>query len=222
MEREVESHSIDQVCFLKRIIAAMQLRISSLIRFCLSKDSCRERSLHHTSRSDGIHSSLFASYIHWFSDVQRKVNNFGWRYISFLVSGDAIGSRLQGLHNLGRVNALNASEKLPCWPVGLQIHAVIPQGGYEGNVILSDALVDVYSKCGKVDDARRGLEASVEQGRLFHAYFVKLGFETNSFVVSFLTDNSLRCGLVDQASSMFNVTANRDSIVYNSMIPGYA
>ncbi|GMH14700.1 hypothetical protein Nepgr_016541 [Nepenthes gracilis] len=73
-----------------------------------------------------------------------------------------------------------------------------------------------------VISASTEMEASVAQGRSFHAHVTQLGFETNNFVLSSLIDCYSKCGSVDQAASIFSAITNRDIIIYNSMISGYS
>lgn len=51
--------------------------------------------------------------------------------------------------------ALNSCAKTLNFHLGLQIHARLIRDGYEGNLFLSSALIDLYAKCGAVMDARR-------------------------------------------------------------------
>ncbi|XP_044469604.1 pentatricopeptide repeat-containing protein At3g02330, mitochondrial-like [Mangifera indica] len=50
--------------------------------------------------------------------------------------------------------ALNSCAKTLSWQLGLQIHVYMIKYGYEENLILSSALVDLYAKCGAMLDAR--------------------------------------------------------------------
>ena len=51
--------------------------------------------------------------------------------------------------------ALNTCAKTFNWRLGLQIHALIIQMGFEDNLFLNSALVDLYAKCDAILDARR-------------------------------------------------------------------
>ncbi|KAF4349884.1 hypothetical protein F8388_005115 [Cannabis sativa] len=52
-------------------------------------------------------------------------------------------------------SALNTCSKTLNQRLGLQIHALIIQMGYEHNVFLNTALIDLYAKCDAIFDARR-------------------------------------------------------------------
>ncbi|KAK2967605.1 hypothetical protein RJ640_030476 [Escallonia rubra] len=66
------------------------------------------------------------------------------------------------------------------------------------------------------------LELAFEYGTLLHAHVTKLGHGSNNFVVSCLIDCYSKCGKIDQAVLLFKATRERDSILLNSMISGYA
>lgn len=174
--------------------------------------------------------------------------------------------------------ALNSCAKTLNWRLGLQIHAHIIKIGYENNLFLSSALVDLYAKCNAVVDSRRifycmrrhdqvswtsiitgfsqnghgieailmfktmlsteikpnsftyvsvisactGLTVALEQVSLLHAQVMRLGFNSNSFVVSSLIDCYSKWGAMDQAVILFDETTERDNILFNSMISGYS
>lgn len=174
--------------------------------------------------------------------------------------------------------ALNTCAKTLNLRLGMRIHAHIIQLGYEDNLILNTALVDLYAKCDAIVDAGRvfccmkrhdqvswssiisgfsrnghgieavamfkemltteikpnsftyvsvvsactGLTGTLEQVSLLHAHAIKLGFNFNSFVVSSLIDCYSKFGMVGQAALLFDDTAERDNILFNSMISGYA
>ncbi|XP_059624091.1 pentatricopeptide repeat-containing protein At3g12770-like [Cornus florida] len=175
-------------------------------------------------------------------------------------------------------STLNSCAKTLNRHLGLQIHARLVQTGYEENLFISSALVDVYAKCGALVDARRVfdsmkrhdqvswtsiisgfsqngdgreaillfkrmlgteikpnfftyvsvisactvLEGAFVCGALLHAHVIKLGCGTNSFVVSSLIDCYSKCGQIDQAILLFDATTARDNILLNSMISGYS
>ncbi|KAK9285771.1 hypothetical protein L1049_024972 [Liquidambar formosana] len=52
-------------------------------------------------------------------------------------------------------SSLNYCAKTLNWHLGVQIHAQIIQTGYSDNLFLNSALVDLYSKCDAIMDARR-------------------------------------------------------------------
>ncbi|PON97130.1 Pentatricopeptide repeat [Trema orientale] len=174
--------------------------------------------------------------------------------------------------------ALNTCAKTFNWRLGLQTHALIIQMGYEANLFLNSGLVDLYSKCDAILDARRvfcgmkrhdqvswtsiisgfsknghGREAirmfrqmlstqvrpnsftyvgaisacselkeGLEQGSLLHAHVIKLGFNDNNFVASSLVDCYSKWGEMDRAKLVFDEIIERDGILLSSMISAYS
>ncbi|KAF3439137.1 hypothetical protein FNV43_RR17412 [Rhamnella rubrinervis] len=174
--------------------------------------------------------------------------------------------------------ALNTCAKTLNLRLGKQIHAHIVQIGYEDNLFLNSALVDLYAKCDAIMEARSvfccmtrhdqvswssiiagfsqngycieaivmfkemlstdfkpnsftyvsvisactGLTGALEEVSLLHTHVIKLGFNSNSFVVSSLIDCYSKWGMVDQASLLFGETTKRDNILFNSIISGYS
>ncbi|KAB2609024.1 pentatricopeptide repeat-containing protein [Pyrus ussuriensis x Pyrus communis] len=57
--------------------------------------------------------------------------------------------------NLTLVSALTACGKMGCLHLGRQIHGLVLPGGFPLDVFLGSSLIDMYVKCGRMDDARR-------------------------------------------------------------------
>lgn len=180
--------------------------------------------------------------------------------------------------NVVLCTALSSCTKTLNWHLGLQIHAHIIHSGYEDNLFLSSALVDFYSKCNAIVDARKvfsgmkthdqvswtsliagfsingqGRDAlllfkemfstqikpncftytsvisacaeqkeSLEQCSTLHAHVIKQGFGNSNFVISSLIDCYAKWGQIDDAVLLFEETSEKDTILYNSMISGYS
>ncbi|KAJ4962887.1 hypothetical protein NE237_022826 [Protea cynaroides] len=52
-------------------------------------------------------------------------------------------------------SVLSSCAKALDWHLGLQVHARIVQLGFQDNIFLNSALVDLYAKCGAIVDARK-------------------------------------------------------------------
>lgn len=63
------------------------------------------------------------------------------RRCGFMVDGHTFGSVLKGVASKG------------CIDLGLQAHSLIVKTGYGGNVFAASALLDMYAKCDRVEDA---------------------------------------------------------------------
>lgn len=160
---------------------------------------------------------------------------------------------------------------------GTLLHAHVIQLGHESNSFVVSALIDWYSKCGRIDQAVLLFEATrvrdsillnsmisgysrnlygeealklfmemrndnlsptehtltsildacgsltvLQQGRQVHALIIKVGSDRNVFVVSSLIDAYSKCGNIDEARRVFDQTAEKNSILWTSMITGYA
>ncbi|KAK2978337.1 hypothetical protein RJ640_016439 [Escallonia rubra] len=67
-----------------------------------------------------------------------------------------------------------------------------------------------------------GVRASVDPGKQIHAYLFRIGTEMDEKMKSAIVDMYAKCGNIKYAQNVFDRVANRDSILYNVMIAGYA
>ncbi|PIA47020.1 hypothetical protein AQUCO_01400023v1, partial [Aquilegia coerulea] len=63
---------------------------------------------------------------------------------------------------------------------------------------------------------------ALQQGRQVHSLITKIGSDTNVFVASSLVDMYSKCGNIDEARRIFDQLPHRNSILWTSMITGYA
>lgn len=56
------------------------------------------------------------------------------------------------------VGVLNACSDIAALQVGKQVHDYLLKGGYESQIYILTALVDMYAKCGSIVDARKGFD----------------------------------------------------------------
>ncbi|XP_010541408.1 PREDICTED: pentatricopeptide repeat-containing protein At5g59600 [Tarenaya hassleriana] len=61
-----------------------------------------------------------------------------------------------------------------------------------------------------------------KSGKMIHCQVFKCSFDSDAFVVSSLIDMYSKCGEVDAARDVFNGLAEKDLVVLNAMISGYA
>ncbi|CAA0831042.1 Pentatricopeptide repeat-containing protein [Striga hermonthica] len=64
--------------------------------------------------------------------------------------------------------------------------------------------------------------ASLDNGRQFHSLSIKAGLSTDVFVSSALVDMYGKCGNIDNAEILFYGTQSRDTVLWNTIICGYA
>ncbi|KAM1516046.1 hypothetical protein ACFXTH_015065 [Malus domestica] len=60
--------------------------------------------------------------------------------------------------NVTLVSAFTACGKMGCLHLGWQIHGLVLAGGFALDVFLGSSLIDMYAKCGRMDDARKVFE----------------------------------------------------------------
>ncbi|KAJ7285387.1 hypothetical protein O6H91_05G047000 [Diphasiastrum complanatum] len=63
---------------------------------------------------------------------------------------------------------------------------------------------------------------ALEQGKQLHSDIVKSGFESDLIVGSTLVDMYAKCGCIEDARQVFNNMQERDVVLWNAMIAGYA
>ncbi|XP_058069570.1 pentatricopeptide repeat-containing protein At2g13600-like [Magnolia sinica] len=76
---------------------------------------------------------------------------------------------------------LNACGSLAVLRLGKQIHLIITKMGLDRNVFITCSLVDMYSKCGSVDDARCIFDSTVERNSILWTSMI-MGFAQNGRV----------------------------------------
>ncbi|XP_024317926.1 pentatricopeptide repeat-containing protein At4g20770 [Brachypodium distachyon] len=119
---------------------------------------------------------------------------------------------------------INSCARLSSVPQGRQIHAQIVKDGYDQNVYVGSALIDMYAKCGNMDDARVFFDCMVTKNivawnEMIHGY-AQNGFGEKAVdlfeymltteqrpdgvtFIAVLTGCS-HSGLVDEAIAFFN------------------
>jgi pentatricopeptide repeat protein len=90
---------------------------------------------------------------------------------------------------------------------GKKVHERIITGGFESNVFVGSSLVDMYVKCGSLEDARQVFDKMSERD-----------------VVSWtaMVAGYAQGGLFDEALELFHKMPMRDAVAWNAMIAGCA
>ncbi|KAJ7566960.1 hypothetical protein O6H91_02G125700 [Diphasiastrum complanatum] len=175
------------------------------------------------------------------------------------------------------VSILNACASIGAIDEGKMIHAQIIGCRLQSDIFVGSALVDMYSKCANLVEARQvfdnlprrdvvawnamlagyaqhghGQEAlqlfedmqrsgfkpndgtyvsilkacgsirALDDGKLIHAEIVEGGLETDPFIGSTLVDMYAKCGSLEKAREVFDKFTERNAVLYNTMISGYA
>ncbi|MQM11582.1 hypothetical protein Taro_044490 [Colocasia esculenta] len=89
--------------------------------------------------------------------------------------------------------------------LGRQVHGQVVRFGFERYTFVGSPLVDMYSKVGLIDDARRVFYEMAEKSVVMY----------NTVITGLL-----RSGMVDDAKGLFHAMAERDSISWTTLITG--
>eukprot|EP01018_Ginkgo_biloba_P031948 Gb_02723 [translate_table: standard] len=104
-------------------------------------------------------------------------------------------------------SVLPACANLSALDQGKEIHEVIIRCGFQSNVFVGNALVDMYAKCGSLDDARNMFDKMAERD--------VVSWNT---IIGGYTQN----GNVSEALKLFHKMPERNVVSWNAMIAGYA
>ncbi|XVF07675.1 hypothetical protein REPUB_Repub06bG0160300 [Reevesia pubescens] len=113
--------------------------------------------------------------------------------------------------------------------------------GFELEISVGNALIDMYTKVGDMDSASNvfgidsdirnivscsslidgyacASQAALDQGTQLRAQVIKFNFDGNHFVSSVLVDMYEKCGLLDDSIQVFDEIENATEIAWNSML----
>ncbi|KAJ7532964.1 hypothetical protein O6H91_13G027100 [Diphasiastrum complanatum] len=142
---------------------------------------------------------------------------------------------------------LNACASAVALEQGKQLHSDIIRSDFESDVIVGNTLIDMYAKCGCMEDARevfnkmnerdviswtamiagyarQGLAsvAALEQGKQLHSDIIKSGFKLDVITGNSLIDMYAKCGSIEDAHEVFVKMNEQDVGSWTAMIAGYA
>eukprot|EP01018_Ginkgo_biloba_P002767 Gb_08744 [translate_table: standard] len=103
-------------------------------------------------------------------------------------------------------SVLPACANLASLEVGMEIHEEIIKNGFQSDVFVESALVDMYAKCGSIQKARH----------LFDKMHQPNVISWNTMIAGY-TKN----GLLDEALKLFQEIPKRDVVSWTAMIAGY-
>ncbi|XP_047325652.1 pentatricopeptide repeat-containing protein At1g19720 [Impatiens glandulifera] len=124
---------------------------------------------------------------------------------------------------------------------GKELHSISVKTGFADDVLVGNALIDMYSKCGKLDYARSIFDLIVDKdaytwnsmiGGYYqagycgkaHELFIKM--QESDIVPNIITWNTMITGFLengdeDQALDIFSRMGKRDTASWNALIAGY-
>eukprot|EP01018_Ginkgo_biloba_P012605 Gb_10908 [translate_table: standard] len=89
---------------------------------------------------------------------------------------------------------------------GKRVHAEMIEAGFEPRIFQGNRLVDIYSKCGRINDARQ----------VFDKMPVRDDFTWNTMIAGYA-----KYGLLTHAHQLFDTMPGRNAISWSSLITGY-
>nr|KYP58576.1 Pentatricopeptide repeat-containing protein At4g37170 family [Cajanus cajan] len=134
-------------------------------------------------------------------------------------------------------SALAASAAIPCLRLGKEIHGYLIRTELNLDQVVWSALLDLYGKCGSLDEARgvrpneytfAGVlnacadHAAEHLGKEVHGYMMRVGYDPCSFAISALVHMYSKCGNTKVARRVFNQMPQPDLVSWTSLIVGYA
>ncbi|KAL6185700.1 hypothetical protein ACLB2K_041827 [Fragaria x ananassa] len=136
------------------------------------------------------------------------------------------------------VSALSAAGMAGDVWFGRWVHGFYVEAGrVKWDVYVGSALVDMYMKCGRHDDARKVFSAmpsrnvvswsaliagALDQGKLIHGYIYRRKVQVNTLLGGGLVDLYAKCGCIDKALSVFSTLPSKDVVTWTAMINGLA
>ncbi|XP_010270348.1 PREDICTED: pentatricopeptide repeat-containing protein At3g26540 [Nelumbo nucifera] len=144
-------------------------------------------------------------------------NSVSWNVIvrRYLEMGDGkeavvmffkmIGSNVMHL-NFTFSNALIACSSISALKEGHQIHGVAVKIGFEADEVVTNSLIDMYVKCGVLEDAQRHFDQPESKNII----------SWTSLVSGYAMD-----GRTGQARALFNEMPERTVVSWNAMLAGY-
>ncbi|XP_057862802.2 pentatricopeptide repeat-containing protein At2g13600 [Cryptomeria japonica] len=102
---------------------------------------------------------------------------------------------------------LPACAKMGAVEQGMHTHQSIIESGFVSNIVVANALIDMYAKCGNIHSARNVFDRMLQRDVV----------SWNAMIVGYA-----QSGVLDEASRLFDGMPQRNVVSWNAMISGYA
>jgi pentatricopeptide repeat protein len=143
---------------------------------------------------------------------------------------------------LAFVTMITAFTNVPALHKGKLIHSHAVQSNLESTIDVANALLNMYGKCGTLDDALQILNkmqirnkqtyinilsacanlVALSTGKQIHSEIIQKGILLDGLLGNNLINMYGKCGCVLDAQSVFDKMENRDVISWSTMITSYA
>ncbi|CAM6051402.1 unnamed protein product, partial [Sphagnum compactum] len=110
------------------------------------------------------------------------------------------------------VGLLSACASVGAFEEGKKIHKQIIQNGCESDVFVGSSLVDMYTKCGSLQDAQSVFDRMATRNS---------GYDADILVANGLVEMYAKCGSMEEAQRIFNNMTTHDVVAWNAMILGH-
>ncbi|KAA8519624.1 hypothetical protein F0562_013931 [Nyssa sinensis] len=121
---------------------------------------------------------------------------------------------------------------------GMEVHNYITENNMQSSLFVSNALMDMYAKCGSMENAHSCLFsdackghclmeyhdwslAALDRGREIHSHILRNGLSSDRYVANALADMYVKCGALVLARSLFDKIPVKDLVSWTVMIAGY-
>ncbi|XP_023638440.1 pentatricopeptide repeat-containing protein At2g22070 [Capsella rubella] len=116
-------------------------------------------------------------------------------------------------------SVLTACASVSSRRVGVQVHGCIVKSGFNTNIYVQSALIDMYVKCRDLETARALLE-EIKIASSAHCLIVKTGYGTHKLVNNALVDMYAKRGIIDSALKVFEGMIEKDVISWTALVTG--
>nr|KYP69015.1 Pentatricopeptide repeat-containing protein At2g22070 family [Cajanus cajan] len=139
-------------------------------------------------------------------------------------------------------SALKACAAMGFKELGRQLHSSLIKMDADSDLFTAVGLIDMYSKCEMMDDARRAYDSmpkkdviawnalisgyshlqAIKVCKQIHTISIKSGIYSDYYVINSLLDAYGKCNHIDEASKIFEERSWEDLVAYTSMITSYS